>query len=111
MADVFKDGILYMDSLNDADIFSDIIRDQEKKEKDIKQKKEQLSREEAISQKAIEIKQKTEECFKEIREKMMKNPDTILFDENGVIYASNGYGLKMVQIDEDNMEVRVIIKE
>lgn len=110
MADVFKNGILYMDSLNDSDIFNDIIKEQETKEKEIKAEKEKKTREEMISEKATEIERKTKEAFKEIQEKMYKYPNSILFDENGIIYASNGYGLRL--IDKGNFtEIKVIIKE
>ncbi len=110
MADYFKNGILYMDSLNDSDIFNDIIKEQEQKEKEKKEKEEQKSREELIEEKAKEIEMKTKEAFQEIENKMKSNPDVILFDEDGVIFASNGYGLKIVD-DGVKTEIKVIIKE
>lgn len=103
MADIFKDGILYMEDLHDSDIFSDIIKkqneDEQKQIEEEKLKKEKSEKEQKIE----EIQEKVNECIREISEKINKSNDNEILFENNIIYCSNGYGIKI--IEQDNKKI------
>ena len=95
MADIFKDGILYMDDLHDSDILKDILEEQNKEdeiEKELELKKEQQNKE------IKDIQQKSKECLLEMQKKLKETSDSeLLFDENNRVVCSNNYSIEIVE--------------
>lgn len=105
MADIFKDGILYMDEIHDTELFEDILKEQEKDRQD-KIIKENIEKNKSEDEKKVdEMCKKIRECFSELTEKLNKmNDKEILFEEeHGIIKCSNGYGIKIKAEGEERI--------
>lgn len=103
MADIFKDGILYMDDIHNSDIFSDILEEQEKETKLDRAEKERIKKEQEKEDKMNLIQSNSQKCFKEVLNKLKNLPEgEVLFNDENQIVCSNGYKIEI--IEEDNIK-------
>lgn len=106
MADKFKNGILYMDDIDNVDLFEDILND--KKESEEERKKRE--KEEFIDNKTIECKSKIDNAMFDAMQKLVQENydiNTFYVDENMRIRFNENCFIDIIPASDGSLELEI----